>query len=296
MTLNAQSVPSPDRPDLCLFATSAFYNLRRGMVPVGWETEHGSIVGNMPFSTFWSGDSAPFCGFDWKAAYPPEVVQEQTDELVRLIGDRFIRIGMKPPHWSINEQAALITLLARGFVVERADLNQWIDLPTSVDDYVAGLKHSARVALDRTSAAFSTFIARDVDEWTAGYDLLAANRANKGRKLSLDLDYVLALRETFGDLVTMIVCVDDDQWRAVAVLYRVGRGRAMTQWWGDKPGLEGRSPMNVLARACVAHSIETGARTLDLGISSSAGVVDAGLARFKRSVGAKSEVRYVVAR
>jgi hypothetical protein len=49
--------------------------------------------------------------------------------------------------------------------------------------------------------------------------------------------------------------------------------------------------MNLLVRDVVDHSLTTGAHVLDLGISTTDGVPNAGLVQFKRSIGAASEVR-----
>lgn len=303
MTLNAASVPDPLRPHICLFNTEAYHALRREVCVREYGLgEMGRIVGVQregDFGVFASGDRAPFGGFDWSS---DRVTPEQVDEGIALFAIWLdvmdARVHLKPPHYSPQTAAEMVALLRHGFRITRADLNSYIEIPETLDEYSLGLKHESRVALARTIPMFdSKTLNLDDDEgWACAYDLLVANRAAKGRAMSFDLDYLLRLRDAFGELVTMIVVVDEEQWRAVALVYRVGRGRSMVQNWGHLAGIPGRSPMNVLAREVVRHSIDTGARTLDLGISSSAGVIDGNLARFKRSVGARSEVRYVVSR
>jgi hypothetical protein len=130
------------------------------------------------------------------------------------------------------------------------------------------------------------------------YDLLHKNRAAKGRVLSLDFDYVLALRERFGDLIRMHALFDrTDRLVAAALVYRVAQEVDMVQWHGDLPehGL-GFSPMPALVAAYVSDAEQTGASFVDVGISSVDGKPDGGLARFKRSVGAMACQRLVLRR
>jgi hypothetical protein len=192
----------------------------------------------------------------------------------------------------------LVGLHRLGWRATGSELSYWIPLPNSVDEYTAGLKHPARAALAHTEVLFTAGVVEPTNEqgWAEAFDLLDANRRAKGRRLSFDLGYLSRLRAAFPGLIRMVVVNDAHRWRAAALIYRVSARRDMVQWWGDAPGFAGRSPMNVLARACVAHSIETGAVSLDLGVSSNDGVPDAGLCRFKRSVGAVPEVRWTLCR
>lgn len=311
MTLNAGTVPDPEQPHLCLFNTKAFYGLRghhlmrHDLLGAADMKRIASIAGRDVDGQWCSGHQAPFAGFDWgQDSWAPEIVEEAVMAFA-MTAPREVRVAMKPPHWSPNEAAVTVALLAAGFRVERADLNQWIDLMVfapgegvMIDQYVASLKHAARRAHEVSRERWAPIGSYDEWCWRQGWAVLERNRAGKGRVLSFDYDYLTRLRAAFPECVRMIRAVDvlGGQCGAAAIVYRVGKGRDMVQAWGSEPGLTNPSPMNALAAGVVAHSIATGARTLDLGISSSNGVIDAGLARFKRSVGAQSEVRMVVTR
>jgi hypothetical protein len=299
VTLHSGSAPDQQNRHLCLFATSKFFALRDTR-----RYEHnfshegnlvGSIVGTYTDGVLFSGERAPFCGFDLtRDHWGPEII----DAMVRTVLNTYAEIRCKPPSWSGCEAAVQVALARAGFEVRGAELNYWLGLPTRVEEYVAGLKPEARRALKHTDGVFrSRVLARDDHKgWARAYHVLAANREAKGRPISLTLDYVLAIREAFPDLVRMVVTEDLFGIAAAALVYRVGVRRDMVQFWGDNPGVEGRSPMNVLARDVVGHCIDTGARTLDLGISTENGRPNGGLCQFKRSIGAKPEVRVVMAR
>ena len=67
--------------------------------------------------------------------------------------------------------------------------------------------------------------------------------------------------------------------------------RELVVYWGDAGHELPRSPMNVLAHALVARSLDEGVRSLDIGPSSIDGVPDQGLIQFKRSIGAREDLR-----
>lgn len=304
MTLNAASVPDPANPHLSIFNTEAFYALR-GMA---WRPldlfAAGARVGTLALTDpveGWvlNGRYAPWGGVDWEnERLPPEGVAEAL-AAVPFISATAMEIRCAPPHMSLASSATIVGLVQLGFEAKLADLSYWIEMPEGVNDYVRGLKHEARVALERTREDLRVgWVQRDDDShWREGYALLDANRRAKGRKMSFDVGYLLKLRDAFPGLIRMALAVDHQQrLRAAALVYRVAWGRDYVQAWGHDASIKGRSPMNVLAREVVAESIRTGARSLNLGKTSNDGVPDSGLARFKRSIGAVPEVLWTVTR
>jgi hypothetical protein len=121
--------------------------------------------------------------------------------------------------------------------------------------------------------------------------VLAANRAAKGRRLALGPDYVRAARDAFPGRVRAFLLRHDGAPCAAALLYRVTPRRELVVYWGDAGHALPRSPMNMLALGLVETVMAEGALSLDLGLSSVAGVPDQGLIQFKRSVGARESLR-----
>lgn len=305
MSLHAGSAPDGQHPWRCLFNTDAFYALRG---ETAWHEvlvdDAGNVLGDLTFSTSGgvSGWSAPFGGPDWRREYwRPEQIR---DGLQRVIG-RALWIRCKPPSYGENEAATVQALLADGWLVKSAELNYWIPVPATIDEYEASLSRQARAAIDHGSEDLgleTVELGPKADLlWLRAYQVLRDNREAKGRKISLDFEYVLAIRDAFPGLVRMLVALTGDGQSyahdvvAAALVYRVGAGRDVVQFWGDDPEAKLKwSPMNLLVRDTVQHCIQTGARVLDLGISTEDGVPNGGLCRFKRSVGARAEARLVL--
>ncbi|WP_354698443.1 hypothetical protein DSM112329_04123 [Paraconexibacter sp. AEG42_29] len=264
----------------------------------------GALGGVLTGGTFVSGHSAPYGGFDLaRDRETPENVARLVDgalaQLERL-GARAVRVRLPPAALGESEGLIAFTLLNRGFAVERCELNQHIDVTgiAGPDDYLAGLRSPARRALRRLLGPELRFATAETDaDWARGHAVLAANRAAKGRRLALPVDYVLRARDALpAHAVRLHELVDDAAGRTVAaaLVYRVRPGCDLVVAWGDAPdhGRE-RSPMNLLAYRIVEAALAAGLRTVDLGISNDPEPVlhhggglaaNPGLHQFKQSV------------
>lgn len=311
--LRAESVPDVHAPHLVLWNTEAFAALRPGLVESRLVVDHhddasgrfvGSVVGIVDDGVWTSGASAPFGGIDLAREHEPvDGVMALLDRSIASAKDaglRRIEIRTKPPHFSTSEPHVQFALFQAGFTVIASDLNFVLDLDglESVDEWRASLRKETRRALRALGGDGLTVRELDrADElgWATAYEMLRNNRVDKGRPMHLDLDYVRAIRDAFAGLVRMIVVESDDSVVAAALVYRIARGRDLVQYWGDGGHELERSPMPALVEAVVDHSLRTGARSVDIGISTDHGEPNLGLIRFKRSVGCRAEVRLVLA-
>ncbi len=290
---------------LALFSTEAFHglNVRPGQVVRRLDHEIdgrlvGSLVGVVEGDRFHSGHSAPFGGPDFvrDAETAANVAATLADAVARLERDgiRTIRVTARPAHYSGSETAVQFALLNMGFAVAGCELSLHIDLApfSGPGDYVDALRSPARRALRHAlDEPFALEPAADEDAWERGYRLLADNRAAKGRRLALSLDYTRRARDAFAGRVRMFVLTRAGAACAAALVYRVAPRRELVVYWGDAGHDLPRSPMNALAYLLVARVMGEGALALDLGTSSLDGVPDGGLIQFKRSVLARESLR-----
>lgn len=290
---------------LLLFNTDAFHalNLRPGqrVRRIDHEVDGrlvGSLVGVVDGDGFRSGHSAPFGGPDLvrDAEATATVAEALGAAVARLDADGVgaIRIKARPAFYSAAEPAVQFALLNLGFAVEACELNLHIDLAPlrDADDYVASLRSPARRALKHAlREPFALHEARDEGAWERGYRVLESNRAAKGRRLALSLDYTRAARDAFPGRVRMWVLEHSGAACAAALVYRVAPARELVVYWGDAGHDLPRSPMNALALRLVERVLGEGGLSLDLGVSSVAGVPDQGLIQFKRSVLARESLR-----
>ncbi len=300
------SVSAALRHHLCLFNEDRYHelHLHEGQTPFHHDHHDatgrlvGTFTGVIEGTHLVSGFRAPFGGMDlvrdWE---PPEQVISLVEGALAALreeGITTVRVRCKPASWSSGEVVVQQALLQAGFAIERAELNFSIDLrhTTSPDAYRAGLKKEARRALAKAETFGLSFAPLESDEdWRRAFDLLARNRAGKGRPMNLTYEYVRRARETFPDRITM-VGLGTNPLVAAALIYRVAPKKDVVVRWGDEigHGLSG-SPMYLLAANVVDQALAGGVATIDLGIATEAGVPNHGLVQFKRAIGAGGELR-----
>jgi len=257
-----------------------------------------------------NGYSAPFGGIDLarQRETPANVMRVIREALrqFREAGVSDVRVRLPPPCYGENEPLVQFSLLNSGFVVERCELNQHIDLAdlAGPEDYIARLKSPARRALLRPDGQDLSFReAVEEREWDRAYLTLELNRAARGRRLALSRAYIERARIALGERVRMFELFDGERPVAAALVYRVRERRALVVAWGDGDHGLAHSPMNVLAYRVVERAIADGMETLDLGISNEhdpepdGGLVpNSGLVQFKQSVLARIEPRLTLIR
>lgn len=266
----------------------------------------GTLAGVLDGRAFTSGFSAPFGGIDLVRGdeTPARVVALVDDVVGQLdeLGATTVRIRCRPSCHGAAEDSARFALLNAGFAVEVADLAFVLELRdiASADAWLAGRKAPFRRALRHAEPDRLTL--RDTDDWERSFALLEANRAEKGRRLSIGLEQVLAVRDAFPSRVRLAELRRDGAPVAAALTYRATELVDLVVAWGDAGhGLE-RSPMPVLALRLVERALDEGLHALDLGTSTlprpeGPGLVpNDGLVQFKRVCGARAELRPVLVR
>lgn len=249
-----------------------------------------------------AGHQAPFAGPDIVRGSEPvaeiQALVAEASTAFRAAGAERLVVRLRPVSWGLAEPSVLYALLQAGFAVCESALSFAIDLEGGVEGYVARLRSPARRALSHAADAPYAFddVTHDAEGWAIAYGILRDNRVAKGRPMSLPLDYTLRLRDAFPGAVRMDLLRHAGAPVAAALRYRVLPEIDVVQYWGDHGHDLARSPMNQLVRSLVESSYCTGARLLDLGISSEDAWPNEGLIRFKRSIGALPEVRLIVAR
>ena len=262
----------------------------------------GVLDGVIADGVFVSGHSAPFGGPDLVRVDPPvdDVLGlvSAALEVLRAEGVRLVRILARPMAYSAAEPLVEFALLHLGFTVAACDLNQHVDLSAlSPDADLSSLfrdrkRRSVRAARQRPHELVQVTGDEDLGSL---HDILADNRATHGRPPPLPQDYLGRLRAAFGDRVRLLLLREGGEPTAGAVVYRVLDDVDQVVHWADADRARPGSPMELLAWSVLTDSRDRGARLVDLGPSRNAdGTLNAGLADFKRAVGAVPGTRKVL--
>jgi hypothetical protein len=191
----------------------------------------------------------------------------------------------------------LFALLANGFTIDGCDLSYGIQLGSfaGADEYLRGLGSPPRRALKHSfDEPFSLELALSEPDWQLGWDILAENRAAKGRSLSMEYSYVRQLANDLPKKIEMHILRHAGEPCAAALVYSITPSTRYVVYWGDARHALPRSPMNRLVYDLVSQFIGGGADLLDCGTSTLDWVPNDGLIRFKTSVGAEPAPRFIL--
>lgn len=269
----------------------------------------GSLAGVVADNAFVSGYGASFGGFDFlRERETLENVMQAVDAAlaqVRGLGVARMAVRAKPFHYSRNEEYVHFALCRAGFAVSEVNLNFYFDLTRwgSAQAYRSSLRHAPDRQLRLALA--TDFVWREAAapaDWRTAYEVLAESRHRNGATLSLSLERVLAMRNTFGERVRMFVLERDAFCYAAVLLYAVTPAHAMVMYWGDREdrnvrGNGERPPvavMNLVAFRTVETAFASGFQTIDLGPVSTNERINLGNAHFKASVNSTPNFRYTL--
>jgi hypothetical protein len=295
-------------------AFSALPNDERRYVRIDIESNGrfvGTLAGVLTDGTFVSGYGASFGGIDFvRERETLEVVMQAIDDLLarlREMGVAVVCVRCKPFHYSQNEQYLHFALARAGFAIGEVNLNFFLDLERfgTPSGYRDGLRHAPERQLRLALAGdFTWREAETPTDWTTGYEVLAESRSRNGAVLSLPLSSVLAMREMFGDRVSLYMLERERECIAAALMYAVLPKHALVMYWGDREDravrMSAKRPpfalMNLVAFRTIETGFSRGFRTIDLGPVSTAERVNTGNARFKASIDATADFRYTLTR
>jgi hypothetical protein len=258
----------------------------------------GTLSGVICGEVLECGHSAPYGGIDFRR---PGVVVGTIVNLLQAArrsaaaeGARAILIKARPGYYGENETATIFALLGLGATLRGCELSLGLDTSRwhTIEDYERTLKPPARHILHRgLRAGLSLRAANGASEWAACYELLAETRRRRGARLRISFDYVMRVRETFGERIVMYRCLQADDLAGAALVYRVLPDRDYVVTWGDDFRRRPGGVMNAIAYHLVRTAIADGVGLIDIGISSVDGAPDDGLIQFKRHIGAAVGLR-----
>ncbi len=242
---------------------------------------------------FASPGRGPYGGFDASPELTDDGLVEfvaRTELILRDNGARRVDVVLPPFCYSpILGPRLLLGLCRAGYRVTRQELNQALVIdPAGTTRYQ---NHAARKRLNKARRAGVTVRSLARHDHRAGYDAIVANRAKKGRTLSMAWDDVAAMIAAFPDRVHLFGAERGGHLLAAAICVAVNTQVLYVYAWGEVVGAEALSPVSVLAHDLSDFARDHGFGLLDLGTSSVEGIVNPGLLAFKRSLGAADSLK-----
>ena len=250
---------------------------------------HAAAAGSGRFA---SPGRGPYGGFDVAEAVDDEgydAFVAGAESALHRAGGRTIEVALPPLCHGQRHPHRLVALCRRGFRVVRQELNQAIPIgPRSFADQAT---QGTRKRIGKAVRAGVRAERLPRPEHRAGYDAIVDNRRKKGRCMSMPWSDVEAMEAAFPARTHLFGAWHAGGLVAAALCVTVNPRILYVHAWGETEGAEALSPVSLLAAEVYAFAQASGATLLDLGTSSVHGIVDPGLAGFKRSLGAAPSLK-----
>lgn len=228
--------------------------------------------------------SAPFAEVAYNKPQSLERIYDFISELTDTLGGDELRITLPPAFYDPQMLPAVHGVLANFASKVIWDYNY--HLPTAnADNFAATLSTAARK--NYRHASQHPFIFEQTADIARAYAIIETNRRLRGYPLAMTLDQV---KQTVkpgpgGVDADFFVMSLDGADVAAAMVYRIDSRIAQVIYWGDDTAHTDCRPMNILPEHLLRHYRQAGVEILDIGPSSSLGVPNPGLCRFKESIG-----------
>ncbi len=204
-------------------------------------------------------------------------------------------IGIKHYPACYNEKMHDIvvqSLLENDFEITCTENNQYLPLEAVSKKEV--FDHSKLHLIKKCVAAgfeVSVSSSFDADKW---YDIISRARKLRGHPMTIDLESLRTLNKGNEDSYHFFEVKDGDRIMACAIGVRVTEEVLYYYLAADEDDYRNYSPMTFLLDRMYDFASENGVKVLDMGISSSNGILNDGLRWFKKSFGALEQPKLVL--
>jgi hypothetical protein len=186
----------------------------------------------------------------------------------------------------------LEALLNNGFQIMCTENNQYLPLDAVSKKEV--FDHSKLHLIKKCAAAgfeVSVSSSFDADKW---YDIIVRARKLRGHPMTIDLESLRTLNKDNEDCYHFFEVKDGDRIMACAVGVQVTEEVLYYYLAADEDEYRNYSPMTFLLARMYDFACENGVKVLDMGISSSNGILNEGLRWFKKSFGSIEQPKLVL--
>lgn len=229
--------------------------------------------------------SAPFTEISYTKTQHLEHIYDFISELTEFLGAP-LHITLPPQFYDEAMLPEITGIFANYAKKTEFDFDYYFSA-SEFAHYKDILDHSARKNLKKAEA--SPFVFNKTDDVEKAYEVIRINRESHGYYLALSLEQVKKTIEVVQ--ADMFVMSLDDKDIAAAIVFHVADGVVQVVYWGDIPGYSELRPMNLLACNVFGYYAASGVRIVDVGPSSTHGIPNSGLCRFKKSIGCRMALK-----
>lgn len=187
------------------------------------------------------------------------------------------------------------SLFSEGFKVKSIEINNYFDL-TKYSDLETHLKqspHKVRKNYKRALKNELKFEEVEIEDFELAYDVIKVNREQMGYPLKISIHQMQDLINMDSLKVRSFVVRQQEKPIAAAIIFDVTKETSQVIYWGDILEYRNERPMDLLTLQIFDTYKKLGKKYLDIGPSSEDGVINVGLADFKKSIGCDTNIKAV---
>jgi hypothetical protein len=251
-------------------------------------TREGKEVWSLSASPFGSVYGNEFCTTEILTYFVADVKRLLIQEGIQSIG-----IKHYPACYDQSmHDKVLDALLANGFEITCTEYNQYLPLHHASKKEV--FDHSKLHLIKKCKeAGFTVSVASsfEADQW---YEIIVRARKLRGHPMTIDLENLRTLNKGNEECYHFFEVKDGDKIIACAIGLQVTPDVMYYYLAADEEAYRNYSPMAFLLDSMYSFALEKGIKVLDMGISSSNGVLNEGLRWFKKSFGALDQPKFIL--
>lgn len=264
-------------------------------------TKEGNILGHCTIGTnkdaLLMPYSAPFSMVYMKDRYRMADLKGMVtgiEEYARQMNHKTVSITLPPAIYGQNKINDLSSVLwSHGWRVSKLDINHHFDLTEYTDkqQHLEKLPHMTRKNYRKGLKFQLKFRELPLESFACGYQVIQKNRSERGYPLKISQKHMEALLN-MEQLRARCFLVE---WETIpiasAFVFDITKDVSQVIYWGDIPSYREMSPITFLAIELFDFYAKLNKRILDIGPSSDVGIINEGLADFKKTLGCSTSVK-----
>ncbi len=220
---------------------------------------------------------------DIKIIFIEKVINFITEEL----NAKLIEVVLSPDIYNLeNNSFSLNTFFRKGFIINRIETNQFIDLRKY--NLEQDVSYGNRKRIKNSINKGIKFCKLDESDYLRAFKVIVENRERRGFPLTMKWESLEKMIRVFNEKLYFFALRDNAEIIASAICINVVPNLLYVFYWGEIRGYEKLSPIALLSNKLVRYCIENKYEILDIGTSSERSNPNIGLLKFKKNIGCKS--------
>lgn len=237
---------------------------------------------------------APFGGIEFEDGLKPDVLREFLHFIEQDCENydiALLNLKLYPEVYSKENTAILVNaLISSGYKLQFAEVNQHIEV--NDEPYINRVNYAEKKRIKKCIKAGFKFDLLEIDELAQGYNLIKETRDRKGYPTSMTFQELENIMLKFPENYLFFSVKDGENIIALSISILINNKILYNFYHAHDEDYDTYSPIVLVVQGvydyCQSHNI----KILDLGISTDRNILNEGLYRFKKNLGAETSLKY----